>query len=203
MIELAVTAFATLFVVVDPIGLTPLFIALTQGHSQRQRRFIALRAVLIAICLLALFGLLGETLLTAIGISIPAFKIAGGLLLFMTAIEMLFEKRTPRKEQAAEAEPHDDPSVFPLAVPLIAGPGSMAAMVLLIGQYPGELTSQLVVYGVMAFVLFLVLIMFLMGDVIGSVLGKTGINVLTRLFGLLLAALSVQFVLDGLRIYWL
>ena len=116
-------AFVTLFVVVDPIGLVPLFIALTQGMSATQRRAVGLRALVIAALLLTGFGLFGDALLAAVGISMPAFRIAGGMLLFLTALDMLFERRTQRRE-GQQTEPHaQDPSVFPLATPLIAGPG--------------------------------------------------------------------------------
>ncbi|MGR3493088.1 MAG: MarC family protein, partial [Shimia sp.] len=123
------TAFATLFVVIDPIGLAPLFVALTVGMEPARRRAIALRACIIAIVLLTLFGLLGDSVLGFIGISMPAFRIAGGVLLFVTALDMLFERRTERREGQAIDRP--DPSVFPLALPLIAGPGAIATMILL------------------------------------------------------------------------
>ena len=118
-----ITAFATLFVVIDPPGLVPLFIALTRGMNAERRRAMALRACIIASVLLLLFGLFGESILGFIGISMPAFRIAGGILLFLTALDMLFERRTQRRE-GQQAEPDHDPSVFPLATPLIAGPGA-------------------------------------------------------------------------------
>ncbi len=195
--ELALTAFVALFVIIDPIGLTPLFVAVTQGNTAAQRRKIAFRAVLTGFGILALFGLAGEAVLDAIGIGMPAFRISGGILLFITAIEMLFEKRTQRRENQAESE--NDPSVFPLAMPLIAGPGAMTTMILLTGEYSGSIAGQGMVFGVMALVLVLVLIMFLMGNTIERLLGQTGINLISRLFGMFLAALSVQFVIDGIR----
>lgn len=193
-----ITAFVTLFVIVDPIGLTPLFVALTQGASQAERRAIAVRACAISILLLALFAAAGEAVLGFVGISMPAFRIAGGILLFLTALDMLFERRTKRREGQAEEEEHPDPSVFPLATPLIAGPGSMATMILLTGQMQGDVLSVALVHLVMAAVLGLVLTMFLAAGLLERALGRTGINVVTRLLGMLLAALSVQFVLDGL-----
>ena len=129
-----------------------------------------------------------------------AFRIAGGILLFLTALDMLFERRTKRREdQAAEDGPEDDPSVFPLATPLIGGPGAIATMILLTGQAGGDPVHIAGVVGVMAAVLVCVLGMFLMAGVLERLLGRVGINVVTRLLGMLLAALSVQFVLDGLR----
>ena len=195
-----ISAFATLFVVIDPIGITPIFIALTQGSDARHRRAVALRAVMIAFMVLTLFAFFGEAVLGFIGISMPAFRISGGILLFLIAIEMLFEKRTKRREDKAGAqeEDHPDPSVFPLSVPLIAGPGSIATMILLSGQTSG-LTEFGLVLSVMAGVLIMVLALFMLGGVIERALGKIGVTVISRLLGMLLAALSVQFVLDGLR----
>ena len=195
-----VAAFVTLFVVVDPIGLAPIFVALTQGLSARARRAIALRACLVSVVLLAAFGLLGEEILGFIGISMPAFQIAGGMLLFLTALDMLFERRTQRREGKAGADdPEGDPSVFPLAMPLIAGPGAMASMILLTGQARGDPLGIGAVLGVMVAVVALVFAMFLAAGLIERGLGRLGTLVVTRLLGMLLAALSVQFVLDGLR----
>lgn len=197
-----VTVFVTLFVIVDPIGLAPLFVALTQGASARARLAIAARACVIGAALLTLFGLLGEAILGFVGISMPAFRIAGGILLFITALDMLFERRTKRREGQAHAEEDgDDPSVFPLATPLIAGPGAMATMILLIGQQPNDWVWGLAVHAAMVAVLGVTFTLFLMAGLLERALGPTGINVVTRLLGMLLAALSVQFVLDGLRNY--
>ncbi|MCF6271674.1 MAG: MarC family protein [Rhodobacteraceae bacterium] len=196
-IELAVTAFVALFVIIDPIGLSPLFVALTQDNTKAERRAIAIRACLVGLGILAIFGLVGEKVLSTIGIGMPAFRISGGLLLFLTALEMLFGKRAQRRENQVEQAP--DPSVFPIAMPLIAGPGAMTTMILLTGQQSGNITGQVVVFGVMVSVLLLVFIMFMAGNLIEKLLGKTGINLITRLFGMFLAALSVQFVIDGIR----
>ena len=201
-----ITAFVTLFVIVDPIGLTPLFVALTQGMTQAKRRALALRACVTAAILLTLFAGFGEAVLGFVGISMPAFRVAGGILLFLTALDMLFERRTKRREgQAEEAEDDDDghdPSIFPLAIPLIAGPGAIASMILLAGQKPG-LAGLAMVVGVMLAVLVLLFLLFLSAGLFERAVGKTGINVITRLLGMLLAALSVQFVLDGLRAFGL
>jgi len=194
-----VTAFVTLFVVVDPIGLAPLFIALTRGMTARARLKVGLRALIIAAILLTLFGLFGDKLLAGIGISMPAFRIAGGVLLFLTALDMLFERRTERRE-GQSAEPHaDDPSVFPLATPLIAGPGAMATMILLAGAPGSDTVHLLFVHLVMLAVLACVFVMFLLATPLERLLGRTGTMVVTRLLGMLLAALAVQFILDGLR----
>ncbi|KEP70652.1 NAAT family transporter [Thioclava sp. BHET1] len=197
-----ITAFVTLFVIVDPIGLTPVFVALTPGFDARARLRIAIRAIAIGAILLTLFGIFGDNILAGIGISMPAFRIAGGILLFLTALDMLFERRTKRREKQGEDyedEPEQDPSVFPLATPLIAGPGAMATMILLAGRDGGDWVNVLAVLLVMAAVLGCVMVMFLLASPIERALGRTGTMVVTRLLGMLLAALAVQFILDGLR----
>ena len=192
-----ITAFVTMFVVIDPAGLAPLFVALTQGMSSAARRAIALRACATAIGVLTMFALFGEALLEFVGISMPAFRVAGGILLFLTALDMLFERRTKRREDSAEHDDHQDPSVFPLGIPLLAGPGAIASIILLAGQKPG-LEGLSIAIGVTLAVILLVLLLFLASNLLERALGRTGINVVTRLLGMLLAALAVQFVLDGL-----
>lgn len=191
-----ITSFATLFVIIDPIGLMPVFIALTPGMDAKHRRGIALRACLIAFLVLALFAFLGEAVLNFVGISMEAFKIAGGALLFLTALDMLFERRQERRDNAVEDVP--DPSVFPMAIPLIAGPGSIATVILLSNQVDG-IHGPLLVLAVALAVLLVACALFLAGNLLERALGKIGINVVTRLLGMLLAALSIQFVLDGLK----
>lgn len=191
-----ITAFVTMFVVIDPVGLAPLFVALTQGVPERQRRRIAMRACAIGMAILVAFAVFGEAVLGFIGISMPAFRVAGGILLFLTALDMLFERRTKRREDQTE-EDHNDPSVFPLAIPLIAGPGAIASVILLTGQKPG-VEGLALVLAITALVLGVCMILFLASSLLERALGKTGITVVTRLLGMLLAALSVQFVLEGL-----
>lgn len=200
MIDIALTTFVTLLVIIDPIGLSPIFVALTSGMTAAHRRKIAFTSCGVGFVILALFGIAGERLLELVGIGMPAFRIAGGLLLFLIAVEMLFEKRSQRRGKQAEGagEDHSDPSVFPLATPLIAGPGALATMILLVNQQ-SELAMQVLIIAVMGCVILAVLIMFLLGGILEKILGKVGINVVTRLLGMLLAALSVQFVIDGLR----
>jgi len=195
-----ITAFVSLFVVIDPIGLAPLFVALTAGMSPQKRRAIGIRACVVAIGILLVFSLFGEGILTFIGISMPAFRIAGGILLFLTALDMLFERRQKRRQDQADEDDtdEDDPSVFPLAIPLIAGPGAIATVILLIGQ-TNDTAEYFSIMGVLLAVMALVFVMFLSAATLERMLGKTGITVVTRLLGMLLAALSVQFVLDGLR----
>ncbi len=193
-----ITAFATLFVVIDPPGLVPLFIALTVGMDAERRRRLALRACIIAAVLLTLFGLFGEALLGFIGISMPAFRIAGGILLFLTALDMLFERRTQRRE-GQHADPHHDPSVFPLATPLIAGPGAIATMILLMGQAGEDWALRLQVLGLLYGMIIATFVFLLASAPLERLLGRTGTIVITRLLGMLLAALSVQFVIDGVK----
>ena len=197
----AITAFVTLFVIIDPIGLAPIFVALTAGIDARTRRKIALRAVLISFGLLLLFGYFGQALLSAVGIEMPAFRISGGILLFLIAVQMLFERRTERREkQVEDKEPAKaDPAVFPLALPLLAGPGSMATIILLMDNNRGDVAGQATLMAVTAFVLLIAYILFMSAGLIEHMLGQTGVNVVSRVLGVLLAALSVQFVLDGLR----
>ncbi|NHF74279.1 MarC family protein [Paracoccus xiamenensis] len=192
-----ITAFVTLFVVIDPPGLAPLFIALTDGMSDNRRRRIGWRATVIAAILLTLFGLVGDKILVAIGISLPAFRIAGGILLFLTALDMLFERRTERREGQSPNDDHD-PSVFPLATPLLAGPGALTTMILLVGEEPSAVHT-LVIHLVMLSVLGLNMVLFMLAGPLSRALGRTGTMVVTRLLGMLLAALSVQFIIDGLR----
>ncbi|RUS64977.1 MarC family protein [Pseudorhodobacter sp. E13] len=191
-----ITAFATLFVVIDPPGLIPMFIALTPGMTAERRRVIGARACVIAIAILTLFGLLGEAVLGFIGISMSAFRIAGGILLFLTALDMLFERRTQRREGQATVHDHD-PSVFPIAIPLIAGPGAIATMILLVGE-AGSWQGTLAVHLVMGVVVLMAFLLFLIAGPLERALGRTGTVVITRLLGMLLAALSVQFVIDGI-----
>ncbi|MFN3208927.1 MAG: MarC family protein [Roseovarius sp.] len=194
-----ITAWVALFVIIDPIGMTPLFVALTQGDSAARRRAIALRACVAGALILIVFASFGESVLDFVGISMPAFRIAGGLLLFLTALDMLFERRTKRrKDQADEEDDREDPSIYPLAIPLIGGPGAITTVILLAGQQPG-IEGLAWVIGVMLSVVLLVFLLFLTAGLLERALGRTGINVITRLLGMLLAALAVQFVLDGLK----
>ncbi|KQB98176.1 MarC family transcriptional regulator [Loktanella sp. 1ANDIMAR09] len=196
-----IAAFTTLFIIIDPPGLAPVFIALTQGMSAQQRRAIGIRAFLVAAALMMVFLFLGEAVLGFIGISMDAFRIAGGILLFLTALDMLFQRRQARREDNAaegQAEHHDDPSVFPLALPLIVGPGAITTVILLAGEAQSA-ADMGAIAAVIIVVLLIVLLAFLAAPAIERALGKTGLNIVTRLLGMLLAALAVQFVLDGLR----
>ena len=195
--EFLLTSFVALFIIIDPVGLTPVFIAITKGMDDTLRRKVALRSVLVSAFVISLFIVGGETVLGFIGISMPAFRIAGGILLFLTALDMLFQRRSKRRENQTEQELVDDPSVFPLAIPLIIGPGAIATVILIAGAKPG-LVGMASTGFITALVLLTVFVFFSAASRIEKLLGKTGIDVLTRLLGMLLAALSVQFVIEGL-----
>jgi len=171
----AITAFVALFVVIDPIGLAPLFIALTRGAAPRARFIIGARAVGVAAALLLLFGLAGEAVLDFLGISLPAFQIAGGILLFLTALDMLFDRRTKRREDQAHTL-EEDPSIFPLAMPLIAGPGAIATVILLSGQAQGDPLYLAQVMGVAALVLGGVLLLFSLASPVERLLGPLALT---------------------------
>ena len=202
MIELFVSAFVTFFVVIDPPGCAPIFASLTQGAAAAQRRAMAVRSVLIASGILLFFALLGEDLLGALGISLDAFRIAGGIMLFLIALEMVFEKRQERRSNRAQ-EVNEDPaiedvSVFPMGIPMIAGPGSIASAMLLMARSEG-LTGTMVVLGALAAILILTLVALLAAGPIMRLLGHRMEAMITRLLGVILAALAVQFVIDGLQ----
>ena len=201
MFELFVSAFVTFFVVIDPPGCAPIFAGLTAGASPAQRRSMAIRAVLVAAAILLVFALVGEPLLHGLGIELASFRIAGGIMLFLIALEMVFEKRTQRREDRA-ARVADDPevedvSIFPMAMPMIAGPGSIATVMLLMARSDG-IERSLTVAAALAANLVLMLIALLSAGPIMRVLGAKIETVITRLLGVLLAALAVQFVIDGL-----
>lgn len=200
--EALLNAFTTLLVTTDPPGLAPIFLGLTMGMTGPQRRQTALRGTLIAFFILTFFALTGASVLSILGISLPAFRIAGGLLLFFIAFEMIFEKRQDRKEKTTEIAITRDHihnlSVFPLAIPLISGPGAISATILLAGNFQQPLQrAQLIVVIALVFVVIFAALM--IADRLERVLGQTGRAILTRLLGVLLSALSVQFVIDGLR----
>jgi multiple antibiotic resistance protein len=200
--EFLVSALVTLLVVVDPIGLVPPYLAVTNGLPKRARRSVALRAAIIAAAILAGSALVGDWLLRTLSIGLPAFRIAGGLLLFSIASEMVFGVRIERQSRQAEdaIEEHvRNVAAFPLAIPLMAGPGAITATVLLAGRSDGDPVRLAVLLAVIAFTAALCAAVFLLGANIGRLLGVTGNIVLSRLLGVLLAALAVQFVVDGVR----
>lgn len=201
MLELVFNAFVTLVVVVDPLGLAPIFAALTKGYSERRKRDAAIRGTALGLGILFAFALVGDALLEAMGIGFPAFRIAGGLLLFILSLDMIFASpsglRSRSTRQQEEEDYELDISVFPLAIPLIAGPGSITTILLYTGSR--SVAEMLVVLGVLIFVLLLTLVSLLLASRVMRLFGETGTNVLSRILGVLLAALAVQFVLDGIQ----
>jgi|SRR6185312_12365688 len=196
------SAFVTLLLVVDPLGLVPTFVAITDGLPQAARRHVALRACIIATVVLTGAALAGDWLFRMVGITLPAFRIAGGLLLFSIASEMVLGVRIERQSKAAEQalEEHvRNIAAFPLAVPLMAGPGAITATVLLAGHADGNPTALALLIGVICVVLAICYAAFWAGSRLAKTLGTTGNVVLSRLLGVLLAALAVQYVIDGIR----
>ncbi len=201
MSELFIAAFVTLFVVIDPPGCAPIFAGLTLGTPPAHRRTMALRSTLVATAILLGFALAGKAFLDSLGVSLAAFRIAGGIMLFLIALEMVFEKRTARRESRAEsvkATEHEDISVFPMGIPMIAGPGSIASTMLLMARARG-LEQHFVVIGALASVMVLTLIALLIAGPLMKLVGEKVEAVITRILGVILAALAVQFVLDGIK----
>lgn len=196
-----IAPFVTLFVTIDPAGLAPIFLALTGGMDRLSRRRVAVRSTAIAFVILILFAVAGTLILSTFGITIHAFRIAGGLLLFWIAFEMIFEKRQDRHEKSTQRIVHSDEihslAVFPLAIPLIAGPGAISATILLSDQF-AVVVDRLRLIAIIASIIALTLIVFVLAERIDRFLGITGRMVLTRLLGVILAALAVQFVADGI-----
>lgn len=195
------SAVATLLVVADPVLLSALFLGITHGMTAAHRREVAIRGSLIAFCILLAAGLGGARLLSLLGISLSAFRIAGGLLLLSSAAEMVFDRRGERLKSAAEQAITIDHvkniAAFPLAIPLMAGPGAITAMILLAGRAEGRVTWLISLYAVAALVMAACCVAFLMADRISLLMGVMGRAVLTRLLGIILAALAVQFIIDG------
>ena len=203
MIELYISSLITFFVVIDPPGCAPIYAGLSSGASTAQRRAMAVRAVGVASAILLVFALFGEDLLKGLGISLASFRIAGGIMLFLIALEMVFEKRTQRREdraaKVAETPEIEDVSIFPMAMPMIAGPGSIASVMLLMARNDG-IERTAVVLAALATILLLTLVALLAAGPLMRVLGARIEAVITRLLGVLLAALAVQFVMDGLQL---
>lgn len=195
-------AFVTILVTIDPPGLAPLFLALTPGMNRSERSQVGLRASIIGFAVLALFAVAGAAILAVFGITLPAFRVAGGLLLFYIAFEMIFERRQERKEKSADTAITKDHirniAAFPLAIPLIAGPGAISATVLLSGSFP-TFGGVLLLVAIIAACIALTWLTFVAAERVDGVLGETGRSILTRLLGVILAALAVQFVADGVR----
>ena len=202
LLDYVTSAVATLLVVSDPLFMSALFLGITNGMSKAQRREVGLRASLIAFTILLVAGLGGAKLLDLLGISLSAFRIAGGLLLLSSAAEMVFDRRSQRLTATAETAITVDHvkniAAFPLAIPLMAGPGAITAMILLAGRAEGRIDHLVALYAVAACVMAACFICFLMAERISALMGITGRAVTSRLLGIILAALAVQFVIDGI-----
>lgn len=196
-------AFVTLLVTIDPPGLAPIFLAVTRNMNRAERKQVSIRASVIGFVLLAVFAVAGAAILSVFGITLAAFRVAGGFLLFFIAFEMVFEKRNDRKEKISDVAITRDHihniAAFPLAIPLIAGPGAISATVLLSGSFQG-FAGQAALVGIIFVCLAVTYLVFLLAERIDRILGETGRSILTRLLGVILAALAVQFVADGVKV---
>ncbi|MCJ8141628.1 MarC family protein [Ancylobacter sp. A5.8] len=203
MLDYLISAAITMLVVIDPIGLAPIFLAVTSGLSREERRVVAWRSSGIALGILVVFGVVGAPMLAALGITLPAFRIAGGLLLFTISFEMVFGQRHERRIEPGETMARDsllrNLAVFPLAIPLMAGPGAITAMMLLAGEAKGDPTKLAILFIITVLVVAASLAVYLAAERMDRLLGVTGNAILSRLLGVLLAALAVQFVIDGIR----
>ena len=202
MIELFGSALVTFLVIIDPPGCAPIFASLTKGASTAQRRSMALRSSLIAWVILMFFALLGKQMLHALGISLASFRIAGGIMLFFIAIDMVFERRTERREKRAEAiegtPEAEDISVFPMAIPMITGPGSIASAMLWVSRAEG-IAAVAVVLAAITTVMLMTLATLLAAGPLMRLIGEKVEAMITRILGVILAALAAQFVIDGLK----
>jgi multiple antibiotic resistance protein len=207
LLALFTSAFVTFFVAIDPPGVAPIFAALTEGSPKSHRRAMAFKSVTIASGVLIGFALVGAWLLDAMHISLDAFRAAGGVLLFLMALEMIFEKRTERREERAEklsdeddtiAGTHEDISVFPMAIPMLAGPGSIATMMLFMSE-AGSIAAKGVILAGAGVNLLLCLIVFLLIGPVMRFIGDSMAAMITRILGVILAALATQFIFDGVR----
>ena len=199
--DFVISALVTLLVVVDPVGLVPAFVAMTEGLPASARRQVAIRACAIAFCILVGSALAGDWLLKHLGIGLPAFRIAGGLMLFFIAFDMVFEKRTQRREERAEkiaATPEiEDVSFFPMAMPMLAGPGAISTVVLQSSQVKGLVQNCLFLAAIVS--VFIVSYFLLKSAPhLYRFLGRTGINLVTRIMGIILTAIAIQFIIDGI-----
>jgi len=201
MLETAIIAFTTFFATVGPIDVAVIYAAISHNNSREMKRAMALRGCFIAFVILLFFALAGDSLLRTLGISLPALKFAGGILLLLIAIDLVFARQSGANATEAERQAaidKEDVSVFPLATPLIAGPGSMSAVVLLMVNARDDVMAQAMVVSALVAVLLVTLALLLLANQVQRLFGETGIHAISRVFGVLLAALSVQFMFDGL-----
>lgn len=203
MIETAVLALATFFATIGPLDIAAMFAALTASQSDQQKRTMAIRGTLIGTAILLVFALIGEVLLSRLGISLAALRAAGGILLLLIGIDMVFARSSggtsTTDDEEKEAISKADISVFPLATPLIAGPGAMGAAILLMANQEGDIAGQAVIIASLLAILLLTFISLILASNIQKLLGVTGMHVISRVMGVLLTALAVQFIFDGIR----
>jgi len=211
VVDVALTAFVTLFVIVDPLGLLPIFISLTKGSTVSHQRRMAIKGTLIGGAMLLFFALLGDRFLALLGVGLPSFRIAGGAMLFLMALEMVFDKRTQRRESRAEDMKDevegdtgfDDISVFPLSIPLISGPGAIASIMLLMSANRDNIIHQATILIVLGAVLLIVLILFFLAPRLEKIMGPTFTQIVSRVLGVILGALAVQYIIDGIKLSFL
>ena len=202
-LELFLSAFAVLFVIIDPPGCAPIFATLTHGTSRKHQNVMAFKSIIVAAVILFGFAYAGEFIFAKLGISLDALRIAGGIMLFIIGLNMVFEKRTEKREDRAEealeeAKDPEDISVFPMGIPMIAGPGTMASLLILMSK-TNDWHEELAIMAALGTVLIITLLSFLIAGPLMKLMGKTFTNVLTRVLGVLLATLAAQFVLDGIK----
>jgi len=200
---LFISAFTTLFVIIDPPGCAPIFATLTKGTSRKHQRIMAFKSVGIAAFILIGFAYVGEWLFSKLGISLDALRISGGIMLFIIGLNMVFEKRTEKREDRADEllediEDPEDISVFPMGIPMIAGPGTMATLLILMGNTDTRM-GQLAILSALVLTLVITLVTFLIAGPLMKLMGKSFTDVLTRVLGVLLATLASQFILDGVK----
>ena len=199
MLEIFIQAFVLYFVVIDPIGNTPIFMSITKNQGEKEKYQIAIEAVLIATIVLVLFSIIGQFILTYLNISLASFRIAGGIILFLIAIEMLFDKRQGRKEQIVD-KTKNKLSVFPLAIPILAGPAAITSVIVIATKYQGDFISQSMNLLGLAVVMIVTLIFFLLLAKSDKFINKNITNIISRVIAIILAALSIQYIMDGLKI---
>lgn len=201
MYDAFIAAFIALFVIVDPVGIAPVFAGLTQGSPRAHQKKMAIKGTIIGTVILIFFASVGQPFFKVLGISLDALRVAGGVMLFIIAVEMVFEKRTERKQETAEKldEHFEDISVFPIALPLLAGPGAIATVMLLMANYKGDLAAQGAIIGALVLVMLITVITFFMAGKVMEWMGPSVNAVLTRVLGVILAALAAQYILDGFK----
>ena len=199
MLEVFIQAFVLYFVVIDPIGNTPIFMSITQLQNEKEKRQTAIEAVIIATIILILFSIIGQFLLSYLKVSLESFRIAGGIILFLIAIEMLFNKRQERKQQVLE-QTKDKLSIFPLAIPILAGPAAITSVIVIAIEYQGNILLQSISLIGLVMVMIMTLIFFLLLTKSDKFLNKNITNIISRVIAIILAALSIQYIIDGILV---